>query len=340
MTTVQFSNLAHALICSVLLVFFILSERNIVFENFVSGSKEEVFNPINYCFNFKWGSEGSANGRFLRPHDVNFDSKGNVYVSDRDRNDIQKFTSNGTFLLKWGSEGSKAGQFNVPYSIEVDSHDNVYVVDRGNDRIQKFNENGAFIKQWDRPEKINGTDQEFGSPEDMVINRKTGAIYITDTGNERVVKLDGNFSYILHWGSTDGKPSNESGKFDHPHGIDVDSNGYVYVNELENPRIQKFDENGAFIKQWGSEGKGKGEFTPLLEHLEVDSKQDMIFMVDGALNPRIQVFDNDGNFTTSFGTSGSGNGQFSKPEHVNIDSSGNVYVVDRGNQRMQVFSPC
>ncbi|HKQ21582.1 MAG TPA: hypothetical protein VJS91_06055 [Nitrososphaeraceae archaeon] len=42
----------------------------------------------------------------------------------------------------------------------------------------------------------------------------------------------------------------------------------------------------------------------------------------------------------SFGTSGNGDGQFSKPEHVNIDSSGNVYVVDRGNQRMQVFSPC
>src|ERR671925_1689657 len=194
--------------------------------------------------------------------------------------------------------------------------------------------NGTDLK------KINGTDQEFGIPVDMVINRKTGEIYVTDTGNERVVKLDGNFSYILHWGSTDGKASNESGKFEHPHGIDVDSNGYVYVNELENPRIQKFNENGTFIKQWGSEGKGKGEFTPLLEHLDVDSKQDMIFMVDGALNPRIQVFDNDGNFTTFFGTSGSGDGQFSKSEHVNIDSLGNVYVVDRGNQRMQVFSPC
>lgn len=63
-------------------------------------------------------------------------------------------------------------------------------------------------------------------------------------------------------------------------------------------------------------------------------------MVDGALNPRIQIFDNDGNFTYSFVTSGSGDGQFSKPERVNIDSSGNVYVVDRGNQRMQVFSTC
>jgi hypothetical protein len=66
----------------------------------------------------------------------------------------------------------------------------------------------------------------------------------------------------------------------------------------------------------------------------------MIFMVDVALNPRIWVFDNDGNFTTSFRTGGTGDGQFSKPEHVNIELSGNVYVFDRGNQRMQVFSPC
>ena len=257
-----------------LLVFFILPERNLIMDNTVLGGKEELLSPINYCFNFKWGSEGSANGQFLRPHDVNFDSKGNVYVSDRDRNDIQKFTPNGTFLMKWGSEGNNAGQFNVPYSIEVDPFDNIYVVDRGNDRIQKFDENGKFVKQWDRPENINGTDQEFASPEDIVINQKTGVIYITDTGNERVLKLDRNFSYILQWGSDDGQTSSERGKFDHPHGIDVDSKGDVYVNELENPRIQKFDENGKFVKQWGSEGKGKGEFTPLLEHLEVDSKQD------------------------------------------------------------------
>ena len=53
-------------------------------------------------------------------------------------------------------------------------------------------------------------------------------------------------------------------------------------------------------------------------------------MVDGTLNPRIQVFDTDGNFVTSIGTKGNGDGELSKPELVNIDSSGNVYVVDRG----------
>ena len=91
-----------------------------------------------YSFAFKWGSRGTGDGQFLRPHDVEFDSNGNVYVSDRDRNDIQKFTPNGTFLMKWGSEGNNAGQFNVPYSIEVDPFDNIYVVDRGNEGNQRM----------------------------------------------------------------------------------------------------------------------------------------------------------------------------------------------------------
>jgi hypothetical protein len=62
-------------------------------------------------------------------------------------------------------------------------------------------------------------------------------------------------------------------------------------------------------------------------------------MVDGALNPRIQVFDTSGKFITSVGETGELDGQFKKPEHVNIDTKGNLYVVDRGNQRIQVFSP-
>lgn len=63
-------------------------------------------------------------------------------------------------------------------------------------------------------------------------------------------------------------------------------------------------------------------------------------MLHGTPNHRIQVFTAAGNVIISFGTKGNCDGELSKPEHVNIDSSGNVYVVDRGNQRMQVFSPC
>jgi NHL repeat len=79
--------------------------------------------------------------------------------------------------------------------------------------------------------------------------------------------------------------------------------------------------------------------------------------VDGASNPRVQIFDSNGKFLGKIGTyckmstgegckdpdgSGpleSGDGQLSKPEHVSIDSGGNVFVVDRGNKRIQVFAP-
>ena len=68
-----------------------------------------------------------------------------------------------------------------------------------------------------------------------------------------------------------------------------------------------------------------------------------MFITDGAKNPRVQVFDNNGNFLTQFGKLGVGNGEFDLPEHVAFnkkDDKGTVYVVDRGNARIQTFLPC
>ena len=50
--------------------------------------------------------------------------------------------------------------------------------------------------------------------------------------------------FFSEWGSKTGEESNKTGEFNHPHGIDIDSKGNVYVNELEIARIQKFDGNG------------------------------------------------------------------------------------------------
>jgi DNA-binding beta-propeller fold protein YncE len=117
-----------------------------------------------------------------------------------------------------------------------------------------------------------------------------------------------------------------------------------------------FDNNGTFLKRWGSNGTGEGQFSLPQEHIAIDS-QDRVYIVDGASNPRVQIFDTDGHYLGKIGSPckmstgegcidpdgqgplKKGDGQFSKPEHVSIDSQGNVYVVDRGNARIQVFAP-
>jgi streptogramin lyase len=303
-----------------------------------------------YVFSFKWGSKGFGDGQFLRPHDVEFDSSGNVYVSDRDLNNIQKFDSHGKFITKWGSNGSAIGQFTQPYSISIDGSDNIFVVDKVNNRIQKFDTDGNFI---DSVNKVKGSkvNESLDFPEDMAIDHKTHAIFLADTGNNRIIKFDKDFNLVHEWGSKGRGP----GEFDHPHGIGVDSRGDVYVNDLNSPRIQKYNSEGKFIMQWGSKGKGPGQFTPPLEHLFVDPS-DHVWLVDGMDNPRVQEFNSEGKFITAVG---SGpciiedkvkenpinmreplpcDGKLHQPEHAFINSKGDLYVVDRGNHRIEVFS--
>ena len=303
---------------------------------------------LNFSFIEKWGSNGSGAGQFVRPHDVDFDSKGNVYVSDRELNNIQKFSHNGSFINMWGSKGSGNGQFTVPYSIAVDPKDKIYVVDRENHRIQKFDSNGTFISIAEGGNGRGDADNQLDRPEDIAFS--PFGIFVTDTGNDRILKFNASFDLVTKCG-TKGK---DDGQFVHPHAIDVDSKGNVYVGELNRAGVQVFDSNGKFLRKWGSPGIKDGQFSIPQEHIAVDS-EDRVYIVDGASNPRVQVFDSVGNFLGKIGTyckistakgctdpDGSGplvigDGQLSKPEHVSIDINGDVYVVDRGNKRVQVF---
>ena len=312
-----------------------------------NSNESATIKNLKFCYNSQFGSLGTGDGQFNRPHDIVFDSKGFLYVNDRELNNFQKFSPDGKFISKFGEEGDKLGQYSSPYSMAIDSNDHIYVLDRGNDRIVKVDTEGnvlgalySFNGPWitnnnDISEKKG--DNGFSSPEAMTLD-KEGNFYLTDTGNDRVIKFDKNFKFVSQFGIEGTAP----GQFDHPHGIGIDSDGNIFINELTNARIQKFTNNGKFIKQWGSEGKGPGQFTLEVEHLKVD-KNDRIFITDGADNPRVQVFDNDGHFLTQFGKVGSGNGEFNKPEHVAFnekDDKGTVYVVDRGNARIQTFIPC
>ena len=70
----------------------------------------------------RWGKTGSATGEFDQPHALAFDSKGRLYVGDRNNNRIQIFDQDGTFLDQWTA-------FSRPSGIYIDKRDNIYVAD-------------------------------------------------------------------------------------------------------------------------------------------------------------------------------------------------------------------
>jgi DNA-binding beta-propeller fold protein YncE len=256
-----------------------------------------------YEFVSKWGSRGTGNGQFQYPHGIAVDSSGNIYVVDDKNYRIQKFSSDGTFIAKWGSEGGLDGQFYAGSGIAIDFSGNVYVSDAlifgGGHRVQKFTDTGRMVGWW-------GGDG-------------TGYTGWHEPGSGRT-----------------GLSGTEDGQFNGPIAVAADSMGNVYVTDLKNNRVQKFDSRGRFLGKWGSQGSGDGQFVYPFG-IAVDSSGNVY--VSDSENNRIQKFSSDGAYITKWGSRGSGDGQFIGPGGMAVDSSGNIYVVDSGNHRFQIFDP-
>jgi DNA-binding beta-propeller fold protein YncE len=132
------------------------------------------------------------------------------------------------------------------------------------------------------------------------------------------------YQFDLTWGS-EGSGDSE---FVGPSGIAVHSSGDVYVTDMSNSRIQKFDSNGNFISTWGAEGSGEGEFS-YPTGVAVDASGEYVYVVDSR-NYRIVKLDSEGNFITSWGPfeqTGTGS-LIMEPAGVTVDDAGEVYVTD------------
>ncbi|WP_197706544.1 HYR domain-containing protein, partial [Candidatus Nitrosotalea okcheonensis] len=137
-------------------------------------------------------------------------------------------------------------------------------------------------------------------------------------------------SFSVQWGTYG---LQNTGQFAFPQGASIDSSGNVYVTDLGNRRVEKFDNNGNFLFTFGTKGSGDGQFNAPVGVAVTNSS---IYVVDNEGN-NIQKFDSTGKFVTKWGVKGSDPGQFLLPQGVAVDPSGNVYVVDTGNSRIEKF---
>ena len=290
-------------------------------------------------------SYGTDNCHFYRPNGVVVDNSGNVYITDTDNHRIQKFTSDGTFLTKWGSYGTGDGQFNAPGRIAVDKEGNVYVTE-GNVYatvgglssslkgcyIQKFKADGTFLKKWGSRGTLDG---QFLGTAGIAVDT-SGNVYVADALSRHIQKFSSDGIFLNKWGGDAGL-----GCLALPTDVAVDASGNVYVVDSRYLCVKKYTSDGVFLTMWGSMGDGLFNF-PI--GITVDD-EDNVYVTDcDVLDNRkgyscIQKFTSNGVFLKKWGSFGEGIGQLSNPCDLAVDASGNVYVADTGNNRIQKFRP-
>jgi hypothetical protein len=281
----------------------------------------------------------TANGQFVNqwevgnwlngelPWGITLDDKGYIYVATV-VGGVEKYTTSGQLVAKWSASGGEAGKFRSPSGVAIDGSGNIYVADTSNHRIQKFASDGQFIRQWDSYGSNNG---QFRSPYSIAFDRN-GYFYVADAGNSRIQKFDSEGNFKTKWGSY-GDCTVSCGNYQFNSrmglGITVDGNGYVYVADRSNYRVQKYNSDGIFISQLGGPGDGDGQFS-VPEGITVDSSNN-VYVSDAS--GRIQKFSPSGTFLTKWG---SGDGNYRGFGDMATDASGNVYVRD--GSRIQKFS--
>jgi len=133
----------------------------------------------NGDFLTQWGKKGTGDGEFNLVHDVAVDSKGLVYVADRDNNRVQVFDANGKFMTKWNDLGS-------PWGLIFDPKENVLFMSDGvNNRVLKLNLDGQIVGVLGSFGKSPG---KFDFPHNIAVDSE-GSIYVSEIKNWRVQKF-------------------------------------------------------------------------------------------------------------------------------------------------------
>lgn len=241
-----------------------------------------------------------------------------------------------TLVWKMGGQPFSLGRTT---GMVVDSRGAVYVAGASPFPMLKFDLNGRLILGWGET----GADPgQLKNPVALALD-KAGNVYVSDAGNARITKFDPVGHFLVQFGEA-GKGDGQFGaKFDNvmelwvggPQGLAVNSQGEILVVDPLNNRVEKFDQNGRYLSQFGSYGRSDGQFRS--PYAVAVDREDNIYVTDQD-NGRVQKFDSNAKFLLKFGSRGSEEGQFNGPANLTIDSRGNIFVSD-WSTRVQKFAP-
>ena len=244
---------------------------------------------------------------------VEIDSRGSIYVLHRGEPPLVKFSSRGTYVAGWGS-----GLFKVAHGLRADRDGHIWTTDNGNHVLRCFSLDGKLEKTLGEEGVAAADERHFRSPDDVVFSSK-GDIYVADSGNGRIVRLDKNGKFVSQWGKK-GKATSE---FSTAHGLAIDAQDRIYVADRGNNRVQVFDSAGTFLAEWSGFGNPFG--------LLVKDRQ--LLVSEGDINKIFHLGLTTGKIEQEWGNSET----LQLPHLMSSDRQGRLYVAEVNGKRVQIF---
>ncbi|MHB9037479.1 MAG: lectin like domain-containing protein [Armatimonadota bacterium] len=252
------------------------------------------------------------------------------------------------------------GNFDKPIGVSISPGGSVFLADSGNDRIQKYDSRGCYDEQF-----AGIGEHPFDTPRNLAVDSE-GNLYISDTKNNRIQKYNSDWELITEWGAL----GTGDGKFTSPHGIAIDRNDNVYVADSGNNRIQKFDSDGQYLAQLATSVSAGIELAwprDVAVVYDASASKQYLYVAD-THNNAVKKFVEKSNGSlaaaltgssigrsklgvivhassqsisyeqvATWGNKGSKDGEFLSPTGIMADASGNLYVSDYFNNRIQKF---
>ncbi|HVK47804.1 MAG TPA: BACON domain-containing carbohydrate-binding protein [Pseudobacter sp.] len=289
---------------------------------------------------------------YALPSDIVFDSKGNMFISDRQMAQIFKVGSDGVVRVFAGSGlpgmddgAATVATFGSPQSMAIDANDNIFVVDYSNACIRKITPGGTVSRIAGHNTRFGTVDGDisvasFQNPEGIAVD-KNGVIYVSEYYAAKIRKIEGNtvstFAGSGVSGDQDG--TGTAAQFNIPQGLRLDADGNILLAATYNNKIKKITPAGVVTTVAGSldgfvDGASAQAKFWFPRGIGTDSKGNIAVADRGNFSIRyiskkgwvstLGGINTDAGFVDGTGSAS----RFCLPENVNIAPNGDVWVVD------------
>jgi sugar lactone lactonase YvrE len=274
---------------------------------------------------------------------VGVDSKDNVYAFNRGDHPIAVFDQAGNLLRTWGE-----GVFTRPHGVHMAPDDTIWLTDDGDHTVRRCTLDGRVLLTIGVPGKPSPfmSGEPFHRCTHTALSPQCDHLYISDGyGNARIYKFTVDGKLLGSWG----EPGTDPGQFNIPHNICCDPEGWLYVADRENHRVQVFDGNGKWQTQWNylhrpngmclARGPVSGQSGPLC-YIGEGGPSGEINRDWPNIGPRVSIHTLKGERLAQLGKPDAGilPGQFTSPHGIAVDSRGNIYVGELSGRSWSRFS--